>query len=70
MAIYEESFYCFGCGAHGDVIDFVARYFNLEPLEAVYRLAEDFNVPLPEERRLTKEEKKNTATYTAETRGR
>jgi DNA primase len=58
LAIYEDSFHCFGCGAHGDVIDFVARYFNLEPLEAVYRLAEDFNVPLPEEKRLTKKEKK------------
>lgn len=58
LAIYEEAYHCFGCGAHGDVIDFVARYFNLEPIEAVYRLAEDFNVPLPKEKRLTKEEKK------------
>ena len=23
--IYERSFYCFGCGEHGDVIDFVAK---------------------------------------------
>ena len=26
MKIYAQSFYCFGCGAGGDVIDFVRIY--------------------------------------------
>ncbi|HAA81538.1 MAG TPA: molecular chaperone [Thermoanaerobacter sp.] len=58
MAIYKEAYHCFGCGAHGDVIDFTAGLFNLDPIEAVYKLADDFNVPLPNGRTLTKKEKK------------
>ena len=37
MKLNEEYFYCFGCGATGDVIDFTARLYNLSPKEAVYR---------------------------------
>src|SRR5204863_6927251 len=32
-------FHCFGCGAHGDAIDFVARTDNLSYAEAVEKLA-------------------------------
>ena len=31
MKLNEEYFYCFGCGATGDVIDFTARLYNLSP---------------------------------------
>ena len=31
-------FHCFGCSAHGDVIDFVARVGGLEPSEAIAKL--------------------------------
>ena len=34
MKLNEEYFYCFGCGATGDVIDFTARLYNLSPKEA------------------------------------
>ena len=44
MKLNEDYFYCFGCGAHGDVIDFVARLFHLPPAEAAKELAEDFGV--------------------------
>ena len=44
MKLNEDYFYCFGCGAHGDVIDFVARLFHLLPAEAAKKLAEDFGV--------------------------
>ncbi|WP_051192295.1 CHC2 zinc finger domain-containing protein [Butyrivibrio sp. VCB2001] len=37
-------FYCFGCGATGDVIDFVGKLFGLSPLEAAKKIASDFNV--------------------------
>lgn len=29
MKIYQDSYYCFGCGAHGDVFDFVQAMDNL-----------------------------------------
>ena len=44
MRLNEDYFYCFGCGATGDVIDLVARLFHLPPAEAAKRLAEDFGV--------------------------
>ena len=34
MKLNEEYFYCFGCGATGDVIDFTAKLFDLSPKEA------------------------------------
>lgn len=34
MKLNEDYFYCFGCGAHGDVIDLVAKLFNLTSLQA------------------------------------
>ncbi len=40
-------FHCFGCGAHGDVIGFVMRMDSLPFGEAVERLAEAANLPLP-----------------------
>lgn len=46
LKINERSFHCFGCGAHGSVIDFVALLFNLDPLGAVKRLAADFKIDL------------------------
>lgn len=34
LKLNEEYFFCFGCGAKGDVIDFVARLFELSSYEA------------------------------------
>ena len=42
MKLNQDYFYCFGCGAKGDVIDFVARLFDLTSLQAVQTLAYDF----------------------------
>ena len=46
FTVYPEngSFYCFGCGATGDVIDFVARLFGLSSYEAAKKLAYDFGI--------------------------
>ena len=44
MKLNEEYFYCFGCGATGDVIDFTARLYNLTPKEAAEKLAQDFGL--------------------------
>ena len=44
MKLNEEYFYCFGCGATGDVIDLTARLYNLSPKEAAEKLAQDFSL--------------------------
>ena len=38
MKIYPKDFHCFGCGAHGDVFDFVERYENLSFRDAFLAL--------------------------------
>lgn len=40
----DQRFYCFGCGASGDVIDFAARLFGITLKEAAQKLAEDFGI--------------------------
>ena len=42
MKLNEDYFFCFGCGAKGDVIDFVAKLFDLSSYEAAQKLAADF----------------------------
>ena len=44
MKLNEDYFFCFGCGAKGDVIDLVARLFDLSGYEAAQRLASDFGI--------------------------
>lgn len=44
MKLNEEYFYCFGCGATGDVIDLAARLFGLSGYEAAKKLAADFGI--------------------------
>ena len=44
LKLNEDYFFCFGCGAKGDVIDLVARLFNLSSYEAAQKLALDFGL--------------------------
>ena len=44
LKLNEDYFFCFGCGAKGDVIDFVARLFDLSSYEATQKLAADFGL--------------------------
>ena len=44
MKLNKEYFYCFGCGATGDVIDLASRLYNLSPKEAAEKLAQDFGL--------------------------
>lgn len=39
-----EKFRCFACGAYGDVIDYVAKLFDLSSYEAAQKLAADFGI--------------------------
>jgi len=49
--VYPEnnSFYCFGCGAGGDLISFIRRAENLDYVEAVKYLADRAGLPMPED---------------------
>ena len=51
FTVYPEngSFYCFGCGAGGDVFSFVKLIENLDYIEAVKLLAERSGVTLPQD---------------------
>ena len=44
LKLNPDFYYCFGCGAKGDVIDLVARLFDLSPYEAARKIAEDFGI--------------------------
>lgn len=40
-------FYCYGCGWHGNVVDFVKDYFGLSFIAALNRVNNDFRLGLP-----------------------
>lgn len=46
MRLYDDTYHCFGCGAHGDVTDFVAELYNLSPTGAINKLSDDFGLNL------------------------
>ena len=46
-----NTFHCFGCGAHGDIINFVMRYDNISFSEALEKLSKYANVEIKELRR-------------------
>ncbi len=47
----DPHFYCFGCGAGGDVITFVMKIENLDYVEAIRFLAERAGMTVPDEAR-------------------
>ena len=44
LYVADDHYYCFACGEHGDVIDFVGRLFQLSPYDAARKLAADFHL--------------------------
>lgn len=44
LYIADDHYYCFACGEHGDVIDFVSRLFQLSLYEAALKLIADFHL--------------------------
>ncbi len=44
-----QSFYCFGCGAAGDVVTFIRKIENLSYTEALHFLAKRSGITIPEE---------------------
>ena len=50
FTVYPEtaSYYCFGCGAGGDIFTFIKTAENLDYIEAVRKLESDAGLTLPE----------------------
>ena len=44
LYVADDHYYCFACGEHGDVIDFVSKLFRLSLYDAVQKLAADFRL--------------------------
>lgn len=42
----DKGFYCFACGAKGDVIHFTERMYGLSPYEAAKKLVNDYQIPV------------------------
>ena len=42
LKLYGDHFHCFGCGAHGDVVDLTAGLLGCSKAEAARRLSSDF----------------------------
>lgn len=57
MSVKDGRFTCWACGAHGDIFDWVQKYFNMTIIQAAEKLCNDFNLPYGRER-LTKHERR------------
>lgn len=47
LAVYKDCYYCFGCGEHGDVIDWVRKQDGIGFKEAVEKLSSEYGVEAP-----------------------
>ena len=43
----KDYYYCFSCGAHGDVINLVQQHFGLSLIDAAKKIITDFNLNIP-----------------------
>ena len=61
--VYRDSFYCFGCHAHGDAINFVKQYDNVDFRGAVDRLISMFGIAVDDEKSTAKRVADSRATF-------
>ena len=54
MKLNEDYFYCFGCGAKGDAIEFTSKLFGIHAQEAAQKLSADFGIKADKPSVLTK----------------
>ncbi len=59
----SSSFYCFGCGAGGDVITFVMKMENLDYMQAVEQLAKRAGITIPKTPQEEKSDIKRSRIY-------
>lgn len=56
MIARKGNFHCFGCGEHGDIINFIQKYFSLGFHDAVEKINKDFCLGLGRSRKVDTEE--------------
>ena len=44
--VYEDHYHCFGCGEHGDHVDFVQKIYGLSNIEAAKKISHDLGLGL------------------------
>ena len=44
--VYEDHYHCFGCGEHGDHVDFVQKIYGISNIEAAKKISHDFGLGL------------------------
>lgn len=52
LKIYDDHYYCFGCGVSGDCTGFVARLFDIPQKEAAKKISYDFGLRLFDDREI------------------
>lgn len=57
MKTDASHYYCFGCGAHGDAIGYVAEMFSLSQYDAACKIIQDFNLPIETKHKISDDEK-------------
>lgn len=45
LVLYQSSYFCFGCGSGGDLVDFVGTLDGLKPIDAAKKIAREFGIP-------------------------
>jgi len=68
LSFSKGYFRCFGCGAHGDSVNYVSLLFGLKPIDAVRRLDRDFGLNLPIDSEQTREDREAMRRAAAEMR--
>lgn len=59
MSVDNKLYYCHSCGAGGDVINFVMRYFDLKFYGAIIKLDNDFGFNMSNEKIKVSQQHKN-----------
>lgn len=54
--VHDDHYYCFGCNASGDVIDFVQSYFGLAFLDSLKKINQDFSLGMDDDDRIDYQE--------------
>lgn len=44
--VYEDHYHCFGCGKHGDHVDFVQKLYGISNIEAAKKISHDMGLGL------------------------
>ena len=55
----DKRYYCFGCGAHGDAIGYVAQLYSISQYEAACKIVDDFHLMIDTKHDFTEAEKES-----------